>query len=166
MAVAELGRLAALGPLGSTAGGYKTKAGELKFAVRRRTRRAACRCQAGAFSSLNSGSDGNLPGANPINGIEKAKGMLESLFYTDSGIPEEKIDPPTGLPKGMRPIGNKPRCPLCEAKGAVECATCSGTGLYVDSILESQGIIVKVRCLGCGGAGNHMCLKCGGRGHI
>lgn len=30
-------------------------------------------------------SDGNLPGANPINGIEKAKGMLESLFYTDSG---------------------------------------------------------------------------------
>jgi hypothetical protein len=55
MAVAELGRLAALGPLGSAAGGYKTKAGELKFAVRRRTRRAACRCQAGAFSSLNSG---------------------------------------------------------------------------------------------------------------
>ena len=70
------------------------------------------------------------------------------MRFTCTGIPEEKIDPPTGLPKGMRPIGNKPRCPLCEAKGAVECATCSGTGLYVDSILESQGIIVKVRCLG------------------
>lgn len=34
------------------------------------------------------------------------------------------------------------------AKGAVLCSTCSGSGLYVDAIMESQGIIVKVRCLG------------------
>ncbi|KAM0826457.1 hypothetical protein ACQ4PT_068873 [Festuca glaucescens] len=39
------------------------------------------------------------------------------------------------------------------------------TGLYVDSIMESQGIIIKVRCLGCGGTGNIMCSECGGRGH-
>lgn len=109
---------------------------------------------------------GNLPGFNSSCGNDKTIGKLESLFYTDSGIPEEKIERPTGLPKGLRAIGNNPRCPVCEAKGAVECATCAGSGLYVDAILESQGIIVKVRCLGCGGAGNHMCLRCGGRGHI
>ncbi|XLR60825.1 hypothetical protein S83_011497, partial [Arachis hypogaea] len=37
--------------------------------------------------------------------------------------------------------------PYCEAKGVVLCITCAGSGLYVDSILESQGIIVKVHCL-------------------
>ncbi|KHG15973.1 dnaJ [Gossypium arboreum] len=51
------------------------------------------------------------------------------------------------------------------AKGVVLCTTSAGSGLYVDSILESQGIIVKVRCLGCGGTGNVMCSECGGRGH-
>lgn len=55
MAVAELGRLAALGPLGLTARGHKSKAGELKFSVSLRTRRGVCRCEAGAFSSLDSG---------------------------------------------------------------------------------------------------------------
>jgi hypothetical protein len=102
----------------------------------------------------------------PVSGSNKSIARLESLFYTDSGIPEEKIDRPTGLPKGLRAIGNNPRCPECKAKGVVECATCSGSGLYVDAVLESQGIIVKVRCLGCGGIGNHMCLQCGGRGHV
>ena len=45
-------------------------------------------------------------------------------------------------------VGDNPPCTSCEAKGAVLCETCAGSGLYVDSILESQGIIVKVRCLG------------------
>ncbi|KAB2071596.1 hypothetical protein ES319_A08G233000v1 [Gossypium barbadense] len=62
-------------------------------------------------------------------------------------------------------VGDKPRCSACQAKGVVLCTTCAGSGLYVDSILESQGIIVKVRCLGCGGTGNVMCSECGGRGH-
>jgi hypothetical protein len=73
-------------------------------------------------------------------------GSFASVYA--SGIPEEKIERPTGLPKGSRAIGNNPRCPQCKAKGAVECATCAGSGLYVDAVLESQGIIVKVRCLG------------------
>lgn len=73
---------------------------------------------------------------------------LESLFCYDKAIPEEIIVKPVGLSLGEKNIGNKTRCPSCEAKGAVLCATCSGSGLYVDSIMESQGIIVKVRCLG------------------
>lgn len=47
-----------------------------------------------------------------------------------------------------RAILNKPKCNDCETKGLVVCATCTGSGLYIDSILECQGIIVKVRCLG------------------
>lgn len=53
-----------------------------------------------------------------------------------------------GLSVAEKVIGNNPRCENCQAKGAVLCSTCSGSGLYVDAILESQGIIVKVRCLG------------------
>ncbi|EFJ38135.1 hypothetical protein SELMODRAFT_437654 [Selaginella moellendorffii] len=56
-------------------------------------------------------------------------------------------------------------CSRCGSSGSVQCLTCSGTGLYVESILESQGIIAKVRCLGCGGAGRIMCPQCGGRCH-
>ncbi|KAG4194233.1 hypothetical protein ERO13_A06G040900v2 [Gossypium hirsutum] len=44
-------------------------------------------------------------------------------------------------------VGDNPQCSACQAKGVVLCTTCAGSGLYVDSILESQGIIVKVRCL-------------------
>ncbi|KAK8958924.1 hypothetical protein KSP40_PGU001070 [Platanthera guangdongensis] len=47
-----------------------------------------------------------------------------------------------------REIGVNSTCSNCQAKGAILCGTCSGSGLYVDSILESQGIIVKVGCLG------------------
>ncbi|XP_020570880.1 uncharacterized protein LOC110018013 [Phalaenopsis equestris] len=80
-------------------------------------------------------------------------------------FPEEIIQKPNGLYLNKREIGSKPPCIECQAKGATLCVTCSGSGLYVDSILESQGIIVKVNCLGCGGSGNILCSKCGGRGH-
>lgn len=73
---------------------------------------------------------------------------VESLFCYDKAIPEEIIEKPVGLSLSERNIGNKTRCHACEAKGAILCATCSGSGLYVDSIMESQGIIVKIRCLG------------------
>ncbi|KAL1314251.1 hypothetical protein HN51_041031 [Arachis hypogaea] len=96
----------------------------------------------------------------------RRKSNLESLFCYDKAIPEEIIEKPVGLSLTEKDIGNNPRCTDCEAKGAVLCITCAGSGLYVDSILESQGIIVKVRCLGCGGTGNMMCTECGGRGHL
>ncbi|XP_031474438.1 uncharacterized protein LOC116246734 [Nymphaea colorata] len=89
---------------------------------------------------------------------------LESLFCYDKPIPEDAIEEPSGIPLAAKEIGNKPGCILCEAKGVVLCSTCSGSGLYIDSILESQGILVKVRCLGCGGTGNTICSECGGRG--
>ncbi|KAI4363927.1 hypothetical protein MLD38_020086 [Melastoma candidum] len=91
---------------------------------------------------------------------------LESLFCYDNAIPEERIDKPVGVSIAEKAIGNNPRCEDCKAKGAVLCKTCAGSGLYVDAIMESQGIIVKIRCLGCGGTGNIMCSECGGRGHL
>ncbi|RLN38670.1 uncharacterized protein C2845_PM01G33510 [Panicum miliaceum] len=131
--------------------------------------------------------------ASAINGLQRSKSNLESLFCYDKSVPEEDIGKPTGLNVEKKNVGDNPTCTSCEAKGAVLCATCAGSGLYVDSILESQGIIVKVRCLGkqdrkhfvqqlsscsrdnacsdiqvtvgCGGTGNIMCSKCGGRGH-
>ncbi|KAH9331847.1 hypothetical protein KI387_003955, partial [Taxus chinensis] len=107
----------------------------------------------------------NLKGENPERNVEKYKRSLENLFCYDKEIPEEIIEKPIGLSLSEKIIGSRPRCRQCEAKGAVLCGTCSGSGLYVDSILESQGILVKVRCLGCGGTGNIMCSQCGGRGH-
>ncbi|XP_078178321.1 dnaJ/Hsp40 cysteine-rich domain superfamily protein [Carex rostrata] len=104
--------------------------------------------------------------ASLINGIQRSKSSLESLFCYDKPVPEEKIEKPVGTSLSKKEIGNKPPCTNCHVKGAVLCTTCNGSGLYVDSILESQGIIVKVRCLGCGGTGNIMCSKCGGRGHM
>jgi hypothetical protein len=70
------------------------------------------------------------------------------LFSYDKAIPEERIEKPIGIYLAEKIIGNNPRCIDCEARGAVLCTICSGSGLYIDSILESQGIIVKVRCLG------------------
>ncbi|XP_078436205.1 dnaJ/Hsp40 cysteine-rich domain superfamily protein isoform X2 [Wolffia australiana] len=98
--------------------------------------------------------------------LQSCIGKLESLFCYDKPIPEENIEKPIGLSLSAKEIGGKAPCTDCESKGAVLCATCSGSGLYVDSILESQGVIVKVRCLGCGGSGNVMCFTCGGRGHL
>ncbi|XP_008806048.1 uncharacterized protein LOC103718835 [Phoenix dactylifera] len=100
-----------------------------------------------------------------INDLQRCRSKLESLFCYDKSIPEEVIEEPVGVSLSKKEIGNNPPCMDCQAKGAVLCATCSGSGLYIDSILESQGIIVKVRCLGCGGTGNIMCSRCGGRGH-
>ncbi|KAL3690539.1 hypothetical protein R1sor_016848 [Riccia sorocarpa] len=107
-----------------------------------------------ASSSANNGVD-----------VEGFRSKFEALLYCGKSVPEEKIEKPSGLPAQALPVGNKPKCLVCEAKGAVVCATCAGTGLYVDSVLESQGIIVRVRCLGCGGSGSTMCSKCWGRGH-
>uniref|UniRef100_A0A0A9AR36 CR-type domain-containing protein n=1 Tax=Arundo donax TaxID=35708 RepID=A0A0A9AR36_ARUDO len=103
--------------------------------------------------------------ASAIYDLQRSKNNLESLFCYEKSVPEENIGKPTGLNLEKKNVGANPPCSSCKAKGAVLCATCAGSGLYVDSILESQGIIVKVRCLGCGGTGNIMCSKCGGRGH-
>ncbi|MBA0764213.1 hypothetical protein Gotri_013577 [Gossypium trilobum] len=93
------------------------------------------------------------------------RSRLESLFCYDKPIPEERIEEPVGVSLAEKIVGDNPRCSACQAKGVILCTTCAGSGLYVDSILESQGIIVKVRCLGCGGTGNVMCSECGDRGH-
>lgn len=103
---------------------------------------------------------------NAVGDAHKHISSLESLFCYDKSVPEERIEKPIGLSLDKKYTGDNPHCPECEAKGAVLCTTCSGSGLYVDSIMESQGIIVKVRCLGCGGSGNIMCSECGGRGHL
>ncbi|PSS23539.1 Chaperone protein like [Actinidia chinensis var. chinensis] len=118
--------------------------------------------------SNNGAVSRSFPDAASCNSAEdghKRRSSLKSLFCYDKAIPEEIIEKPIGLSFAEKIIGDNPRCLDCQAKGAVLCSTCSGSGLYVDSILESQGIIVKVRCLGCGGTGNIMCSECGGRGH-
>ncbi|XP_071690800.1 uncharacterized protein [Rutidosis leptorrhynchoides] len=127
----------------------------------------------GSFLKIKANSDNGaanssasqLSATSAVGDMHRKLSSLESLFCYDKAVPEEIIEEPVGLSLGEKNIGNKTRCPGCEAKGAILCATCSGSGLYVDSILESQGIIVKVRCLGCGGTGNIMCSECGGRGH-
>lgn len=83
-----------------------------------------------------------------VGNSHRRRSSLESLFCYDKAIPEERIETPVGLSLAEKAIGDHPKCNDCHAKGAILCATCSGCGLYVDSILESQGIIVKVRCLG------------------
>ncbi|KAK9069319.1 hypothetical protein SSX86_013435 [Deinandra increscens subsp. villosa] len=110
-------------------------------------------------------SDSQLSSSSAVGDMHRKLSSLESLFCYDKAVPEEIIEKPVGLSLSEKNIGNKTRCASCKAKGAILCATCSGSGLYVDSIMESQGIIVKVRCLGCGGSGNIMCSECGGRGY-
>ncbi|KAL3623905.1 hypothetical protein CASFOL_032721 [Castilleja foliolosa] len=82
-----------------------------------------------------------------VGNVHRQRSSLESLFCYDKPIPEEIIEKPIGISLSAKDIGDNPKCPSCEAKGAILCTTCSGSGLYVESILESQGIIVKVRCL-------------------
>ncbi|KAM1078866.1 hypothetical protein ACFX2J_013607 [Malus domestica] len=116
-----------------------------------------------AISPNGSVSPSSSHGAGCSAGdADKQRSSLESLFCYDKSVPEERIEKPIGISLTEKIIGNNPRCFDCEAKGAVLCTTCSGSDLYVDSILESQGIIVKVRCLGrCGGSGKIMCSECG-----
>ncbi|KAK8545544.1 hypothetical protein V6N12_026375 [Hibiscus sabdariffa] len=114
-------------------------------------------------SSLSSSHEAE---SRAVGDAHRRRSSLESLFCYDKPIPEERIEEPIGLSLAEKIVGDNPRCTDCQAKGVVLCTTCSGCGLYVDSILESQGIIVKVRCLGCGGTGNIMCSECGGRGHL
>ncbi|AES80936.1 DnaJ/Hsp40 cysteine-rich domain protein, putative [Medicago truncatula] len=122
------------------------------------------------LSSNNNGAASSCSSHGSASSLKKdenrRRSNLESLFCYDKAIPEEIIEKPVGLSLAEKAIGNNTRCNDCHAKGAVLCATCAGSGLYVDSIMESQGIIVKVRCLGCGGTGNIMCTECGGRGHL
>ncbi|GFQ07226.1 hypothetical protein PHJA_002866700 [Phtheirospermum japonicum] len=101
-----------------------------------------------------------------VGNVDKRRSSLESLFCYDKPIPEEIIEMPIGISLAEKDIGYNPHCPNCESKGDILFTTCSGSGLYVESILKSRGIIVKVRCLGCGGTGYTMCSECGGRGHI
>ncbi|GFP84463.1 hypothetical protein PHJA_000590200 [Phtheirospermum japonicum] len=83
-----------------------------------------------------------------VGNVDKRRSNLESLFCYDKPIPEEIIEEPIGISLAEKDIGYNPHCPNCESKGDILCTTCSGSGLYVESILESRGIIVKVRCLG------------------
>lgn len=89
-----------------------------------------------------------LQASSSAGDVHRRRSSLESLFCYDKAIPEERIEKPVGISLAEKLIGDNPRCNDCQAKGVVLCTTCSGSGLYVDSILESQGIIVKVRCLG------------------
>ncbi|KAJ7976443.1 DnaJ/Hsp40 cysteine-rich domain superfamily protein [Quillaja saponaria] len=68
--------------------------------------------------------------------VHRRRRSLESLFCYDKEIPEERIEKPIGLSSDEKVIGDNPRCADCQAKGAVLCTTCSGSGLYVDAILE------------------------------
>eukprot|EP00898_Chlorokybus_atmophyticus_P006451 jgi/Chlat1/6807/Chrsp51S06498 len=57
-------------------------------------------------------------------------------------------------------------CPVCQAKKAVTCETCSGSGMYREPCLEAKGVLKDVECIDCGGGGTVLCIKCGGRGHL
>ncbi|KAL7600694.1 uncharacterized protein LOC111890664 [Lactuca sativa] len=129
------------------------------------TRRFFLKMKATSDNGAAHPSPSQISSSNAVGNMHRRLSSLESLFCYDKSVPEEIIEKPVGLSVDEKKIGNKRRCDGCEAKGAVLCATCTGSGLYVDSIMESQGIIVKVRCLGCGGTGNIMCSECGGRGH-
>ncbi|KAE8677001.1 hypothetical protein F3Y22_tig00111558pilonHSYRG00012 [Hibiscus syriacus] len=120
-------------------------------------------CSNGRVSSSSSSHEAE---SRAVGDAHRRRSSLESLFCYDKPIPEERIEEPVGVHLAEKIVGDNPRCIDCQAKGVVLCSTCSGCGLYVDSILESQGIIVKVRCLGCGGTGNVMCSECGGLGHL
>nr|XP_028948773.1 uncharacterized protein LOC103415178 [Malus domestica] len=96
-----------------------------------------------AISPNGSVSPSSSHGAGCSAGdADKQRSSLESLFCYDKSVPEERIEKPIGISLPEKIIGNNPRCFDCEAKGAVLCTTCSGSGLYVDSVLESQGILV------------------------
>eukprot|EP00249_Psilotum_nudum_P014460 c24834_g2_i1 orf=407-973(+) len=127
-----------------------------------------------ALCSLN-GSNGGLSrrtqvsgmlGRNSLNGTNYYKNGLGFDFHEIRSISEEDEGKLVEVSLTTCLIGNKAVCTQCDSKGLGLCATCAGLGLYVDSILESQGIIVKVKCIGCGGSGSILCSGCGGKGHL
>ncbi|KAL3573870.1 hypothetical protein D5086_024483 [Populus alba] len=99
--------------------------------------------------------------SSSVGDMNRRRSSLESSFRYDKPIPEERIEEPVGISLAEKVIGDNPRCTDCQAKGAVLCTTCAGSGLYVDSILESQGIIVKVRCLGSSQRYSLKAIECG-----
>ncbi|KAJ7557400.1 hypothetical protein O6H91_05G125100 [Diphasiastrum complanatum] len=101
-----------------------------------------------------------VPGGHATRPIELLSRQFQGLFLT------KELDEPVGSNMTTHTGSPKGGCHRCAQKGAIQCLTCTGSGLYVDAILESQGIIVHVRCLGCGGSGEIMCPKCGGRGYM
>lgn len=75
--------------------------------------------------------------------------VVQNLYFVMISLsPRNELKNQLGYLWLKKIVGDNPRCSACQAKGVVLCTTCAGSGLYVDSILESQGIIVKVRCLG------------------
>eukprot|EP00271_Cylindrocystis_brebissonii_P006957 TRINITY_DN19947_c0_g1_i1.p1 TRINITY_DN19947_c0_g1~~TRINITY_DN19947_c0_g1_i1.p1 ORF type:complete len:250 (+),score=10.37 TRINITY_DN19947_c0_g1_i1:109-750(+) len=113
-------------------------------------------------------SQANRPGGNPRPSPSvRYRSELERLYLWGSAVPEEAIEKPRAVAAmPARAIGTHPPCTHCRCVGVVECATCAASGLYIDPVMECQGILVKVRCMGCGGSGNLMCTACGGRGHL
>ena len=92
----------------------------------------------------------NRPGQNPLpSEAVRYRSKLEHLFHSNTAIPEEEIEKPRAVADmKVKSIGSHSPCPHCGCVGVVECGTCDASGLYIEPILESQGIIVKVRCMG------------------
>ena len=80
--------------------------------------------------------------------VHRRRSSLESLFCYDKAIPEEIIEKPIGLSLAEKVIGNNSRilgALIAKRRGLSFVALAL---VMVYSILESQGIIVKVRFLG------------------
>ena len=100
--------------------------------------------------ALLSQGQANKPGRNPLpSEAVRYRSKLEHLYHSDTAVPEEEIEKPHAVADmKVKNIGSHSPCPHCRCVGVVECRTCEASGLYVEPILESQGIIVKVRCMG------------------
>eukprot|EP00897_Mesotaenium_endlicherianum_P001055 jgi/Mesen1/10950/ME000096S10529 len=82
----------------------------------------------------------------PQQRVERYQSKMKALANPiyDFAIPEETIEKPKDVKlQPPKAIGDKPRCGECEQRGVLECSTCGATGLYVDPIMESQGVVVK-----------------------
>lgn len=77
--------------------------------------------------------------SSSVRDVHRRRSGLESLFCHDKPIPENIIEKPIHLFLAEKVIGNNPSCIDCQVEEAILCAICSGSGLYVDPILESQG---------------------------
>ncbi|GFQ03720.1 hypothetical protein PHJA_002515800 [Phtheirospermum japonicum] len=63
--------------------------------------------------------------------MDRQRSSLEYLFCYDKPIPEEINEEPIGISLAVKDIIDNPHCMNCQAKGAILCTTCSGSGLYV-----------------------------------